>query len=87
MKFENSSLVNAFPLYFVKIFFETIFKSEASSARHVSGLKVLVPLDKFFMSYVQHEYFFFSIAQSMVVYICNYFFVILSYIILNIYYY
>ena len=47
MNFENSLLVNSFPLYSVKTFFETIFKFEANSAPFVLGFNVLVPADIF----------------------------------------
>ena len=43
----NSLQLKAFSLYFVKTFFDTIFKSEANSDPYVLGLKVLVPADRF----------------------------------------
>ena len=46
MKSAKSSLVNAFPFVFIKMFSDTIFISGTSSAPCVSGLKVLVPADK-----------------------------------------
>ena len=47
IKSANSSLVKALPLVLVKIWLDTIFKSDTNSAPRVLGLNVRVPSDKF----------------------------------------